>query len=513
MPALGPAPVEARPQAVTNVRLELPIDTTALMRRIEAAFPETPVAIVNWVPNAACDFRGRSRECESAKVEGTIQRDGPIGQRVSGGRLWLVIAYRYDFKARGLNHASHLTEAKAGTLEATIPLEVELAANHSLQMRLRDEIALSEREIVVLKGKLSLAQQLEPRLKKQAAAISTDLGQQGSAPLTRALVQQAWRALHGPIRIATAPDVYLRLEPTGLAGAGLVAAADGLQLRIAVSARTALYQGERPAPMLLRPLPEPSRAVPVEPTRITVPGLVSLAPMQRALEAAFPKQQEIATRADPTAPVVKVRVEKLDLFASRDLLALELKLDVLEPRPWYGLGGSLYLVGKPVLADNGRSIGLQDVSFPELRREPARKGAGRSLPVTATPPPPARTDTGGVRLGLEPFAGRFASVGRLEIDPADMSAVLAKVNAQIGQALEGDLALAGAFDTIAIAAVEPARDHLKVSYDLTGSLNIRLDPATIVTRSASSLEPTQWSEKPVPAGRPAAAAGAGARKK
>ena len=101
-------------------------------------------------------------------------------------------------------------------------------------------------------------------------------------------------------------------------------------------------------------------------TRLRIPFYLDLDTVSAAIRAQFPDKEVIETRADNLSTPIKVRVKDVTLFPSRQLVGMELSLDVVSPSNWLGLQGKAHLVGRAVVKPDGREIVLENIGFPML---------------------------------------------------------------------------------------------------------------------------------------------------
>jgi hypothetical protein len=116
--------------------------------------------------------------------------------------------------------------------------------------------------------------------------------------------------------------------------------------------------------------------------------------------------------------------------------------------------GKAYLVGKPVLDRQTGILELRDIGFP------------------AAPPKEAKSAPGIIRIGEEPFAGRFAAAARLNV-AGPLESILPRLNTQIRQALDETTEISGQFDAATIKSVEPIKGGFRFNLELDGVLALK----------------------------------------
>ena len=441
----------------TAVFVNVPLNLVATQEAAERALPEQVARVLDWLSDAACDRRGGNGvQCMDGRVEGSITRSGPIAISADGGRLTLAVPLHYEIAMRGIGWAAYLRDRKTGDVTVRVPFEATLAAGYKLEVRPAGDIAWSERTVGLLKGKLQLPKYADAKLRAAFKDIGETLRQTLEGQSMREAVAHGWRGLHAPIQLAAAPPLWLRGSPEKISSGGFSVDGDQPVYRVAISTKLTVHSGERPAPLFMKPMPEPARALaaPLK-TIVRLPFDISALPMQRAIAVAFPEHDEIDTQADAKAMPVTVRTARTAVYPARDRVALELQLDVVSPKRLFGMTGKAYFMGRPVLKPETGSLELEDIGFPEPPPKEAKNARQQIL-----------------RIGEEPFAGRFAAAARMNIG-REIAEFLPRLNAMVDQQLDETLRLQGTFEKAEVVAVEPIRDAFRLHLDLTGELSLR----------------------------------------
>lgn len=486
---------DATPQTTTSVFATLPLDLSVLRTDLDREVPEKLVHIVKWAENAACDRRSTGYDCTSARIEADVVRKGPIAiTATAAGRLAITIPLGYEVQARGRAWAAAITERKAGDLSVSLELEVSLAPDYSTDVRPLADAVWSVRTLPVLKTEFDLVREIEPRLQRAllvaAAAVKRQLAQ---LPL-RDAATLLWAQVQQPVELISNRRMWLRGEPDRIYSGGFgrdtgqpaTALRDVVTFRIAIFGRFGIWVDERPAALIARPVPPPLRgqiagAQGNMRTRLRLPFTIDLEAATAAVREQFPEKEIIETRADRLATPVKVRISRIDIFPSRQMLGFDLTLDVVSPSNWLGLEGRAHLVGRPVVKPETQQVGLENVGFP--------------LFTQRTLKPQQKT----VRIGEKPFAERIEAAFRLDaarlVEEAKRQAASA-----FDQALGDDIVMSGRFDAVSIGGITPVRDGLALAVDLDGRLEFRLDPDAL--RAAATYTTTSSSTTVEQGGRP-----------
>ncbi|MFM9942454.1 MAG: DUF4403 family protein [Hyphomicrobiaceae bacterium] len=480
-PSVGPPPAVPVRRDPTVISLGLAIDLKAAAAIADKAVPESLGRLVEWFDDAACAKRTKWVECNGAKAEVDVLRNGPVTLVAEDGRIALKVPLKYALSARGLGWASFIRESRNGEVVATIPIEAGLAAGFEPDIRLKDPVVMSERTIPVLKAKLALGKSLDARLKKPLAPVIESIRESIRAKGLRNVAERAWRSLYTPIELGRDPQLWLRIEPDRIVGADFAAEGDELLFRYSIGARLTVAAGQRPAPMLPRPLPEtargpaqgvnltkvitdkagaePSTPKPHATTELRLPITIGSEPLLKALKEAFAANEVLKSAPSPEAQPIGTKVRNVSLFPARGQLGIELHLDIVEPTRWAGMVGTAHFLARPVIRPNG-VLELEGVGLPDSGAKPVR-GEKKAPPSPNVP-----------RIGAEPYAGRIAQAGRMTVSNA-IRDVLPHANAMIEQPLGDGIALGGRFDEVKIIQVEPVRDGFEITFSLTGNLTLR----------------------------------------
>ena len=452
----------------------VPVDVGSIKDAAGAAIAPQLAKWRAFLDDIACDkHNGPWVQCMGATVSAEIVRAGAIDILLEGGRLVVVVPVKYDITAKGHGWSSYLTDHKTGSTEVRIPLEVSLGGGYRLDVRVAGEPVWADKVVPILKGKIVLAESTNAKIKADIKAAADPLRKALAETPTRTAAANAWRALHSPIALMRAPNLWLRGEPTRVASGGFVTENGAIVYRIGVGSRVTVHQGNRPQPMPVKPLPEPVLAVASDArSRLALSVDVSNAALTQAIVAVFPAGELIETRADIKATPVKVLMRGVSLLPAMDRLVVELKLEVVEPLRMAGIAGSAYFVTRPVLKPETGSLELDEIAFPAGAQKEAKET--KSLADV-------------VRIGEEPFAGRLYTASRLDLG-REIQALLPRINATLAQPLDDAMTLSGTFETITASAIEPRRDAFRVHLELSGSLTVAL-PANQV-HSAASMRPT-----------------------
>jgi hypothetical protein len=474
----------------TTLFLSIPVEIASALTVAEAALAGQIARSREYVDDIACDKRkGPYVECNGAVVTTEVTRTGAVVVSAEGSRLLIKIPVTYDINARGHGWASYLTDRKTGSTTVAAPFDVSLSPTFGLDVRIAGDLVWDDKVVPVLKGKIALARMADAKIKTQLKGIAEELRKTLAAQPIREGAEKAWRALHVPIELTRAPSLWLRGQPERIYSGGFATLDGAIVYRLGFDAKVSVHRGERPAPLLVKPLPGPLRQSPTKQdtakpemaqTVLRLPYDVGALALQQTIAAAFPKADVIETRADAKSAPIKVRVVSASTFPAREKLALELSLDVVEPSRLLGMTGKAYLIGRPVLDPETGILDIREIAFP------------------GAPQKGGKTPEGVLRIGEEPFAGRFAGAARLDIGRV-IEGMMPRINAMISQPLDDVMELSGAFQSIKIVGVDPIKDGFRLMLELKGTLSIL--PRTGAARATGSIQPSGATVGPMPPNR------------
>jgi hypothetical protein len=476
----------------TVVFVGAPVDLGPARTQIDAGLTEKVATIVQLIDNAACGRRNGQPDCNDAKVDGEIERDGPVTLDITpAGRIELTVPLRYNWKARGLGWARDVTDAGAGAFTVKMPYEVYWTSSYAAEVRIREDgIVWSEQTIKVLKGKLALSKLVEAKLRKSMNGSGELMRKAIADTGMKETVAQAWAALHRPIELSGTPTLWLKSEPERVFPGGLSVLDGRTFLRFGIAGNFGILGGQRPAELIAKRMPEPLRVeqLPkdlVLQTSLKLPVLVSLAPMKKAVAAAFPKDEIVETQADKQTAALAVSMKSASVYPSRHHVVIDFAVDVARPRQWLGYVGRAQLLGRPVLRRDEGVVELKDLAFPALSVKDAKDAKTAKKPL---------------RIGQEPFARRFGLIARMDV-ATDLQAGIDRANAITEMPAGDGLLLSGRFDKTGAATMETARDGLLIQLPLEGELMLRADTqparAAVIVRDGSATRSSATVAPPV----------------
>ena len=121
----------------------------------------------------------------------------------------------------------------------------------------------------------------------------------------------------------------------------------------------------------------------------------------------------------------------------------------------------------------------------------------RDIGFPGAQPKAGKTLDGILRIGEEPFAGRFATAARLDMKQV-IEGLQPRINAMLTRALDDTMDLSSAFDSMTVAAVEPVKDGFRLILDLKGALSIAVHAPAKTKTSPEPVRATSAISRPAP---------------
>jgi hypothetical protein len=219
--------------------------------------------------------------------------------------------------------------------------------------------ALGHPEVCAGPANIGIAGPLNQELDKHRDELQMAAQTAISCGPVKAQIASQWHAFALRVDQERLPPLYLNIIPRSVSFSGIVPEDNRLRVTVRVGAQTILAAS--PADMAVQVLP------PLQPLNSTNGGL------QINLQAIGPydllKQQLRQSLAGQTfqkevaGRKIEVRITDVDLYPSKGSLALGLQIDAEMPGRWFNTKGWVYLVGKPTVSKDGRSVKVTDIQF------------------------------------------------------------------------------------------------------------------------------------------------------
>jgi len=434
--AAAPAPptIELRP-AVSTVHVALSVDLARVARRTESALKQR-LGMGLDASEVACARRPAPQEC-GVRLDNAVSLAGPVEASISGG----AVRVRYPLRIE----ATQGTERSA--FETSISFLLRVTSANGFEIARVDEPSPE-----LGSANARIAKLVESRLRPVSLTAQDELRSVLTGLPIATATQKAWNALAQPLELGSGSGTFLRAMPE-VAGTPELAAVDGRAImRVPIAARLSVESGERGQPAQRRPLIQGQvNTAGGAAVRIATP--IRLDAVAAAARTSFVDGGTLETKPDRFGPPVKVTVHQTRLYPSVRQLALELDLAAtkFEGQTYRG---KAHLVGRPVLDAEQAIMTLADVTFPSV----AQREAGNSrIPANAP------------RLATDPFAGKFASIARIDLarDVADAAPWTSNL---LNQRIDDRMSLSARLDKATAISIETSLDGAWLVTEVTGTL-------------------------------------------
>ena len=168
-----------------------------------------------------------------------------------------------------------------------------------------------------------------------------------------------WRPFSIKIERDKLQPLYLNIQPKSAAFSGVVPEDDRLRVAVRVGAQTALETN--PVDTAVLPLP------PLDPLNSDQGSLLvnlqAIAPYELLKQQLRQVLAQKTFQKDIPAGKLEVRILDVDIYPSKDSLALSIRIDAKTPGNWLDTKGWVYLSGRPTVVKDGKAIRLQDIQF------------------------------------------------------------------------------------------------------------------------------------------------------
>jgi hypothetical protein len=471
-PALAPAAhLELRPN-LSSVFVSLPVAIEPLTKRIDAALPEQLVTVREFLPDAACGIRGSAgHDCNTAKLEGTITRNGPVELKVEPAGLRFVVPVKYTLAATGVGWASAMSERKSGETTSSVSFSVTISPSSGLDVAVQDEGPAASAAVSLLKANIKIARLLEPTVRPAFKSAEADLRQALSALPIKPAVHRVWSLLASPVELGEGSHMWLRSTPEYYSIGRFVGDQTQLSYQVAIATRLAVVEAKREALTPGRQQPVSALDKPPAAAHVRLAMPIDLEAIRQAAEATFRKGQEFESRADRFSEPVRVKIRNTRIYPALRQIGLELDVEATthKGKPFVG---KLNLVGRPVIDAASGTVTLADVTFPLVSNK-----IDTAVGIHDAP-----------RLGTEPFASLFAGAARLDI-ARPLADAMPRVAQLFSQRIGNDVTLQGRFSEAVPVSFELASDGAWLIVDVTGDITYAYTASNDAAAAASSLQP------------------------
>jgi Domain of unknown function (DUF4403) len=453
-------------------RLVLPIELASLARQADAELPDKLVTIKEWLPDAACGKRNLVTDCTAAKVEGTISRNGPVALQVTASTVKLSIPVKYALSAVGVGWANSLTDQKSGETVIDLAYTVTMNTFGSLDVARRDAPAADDASVALLRANIRLSRLVDPQLKAIAKSAEDNLKRTLAEVPVKAAIAHIWPIIAQPLELGKGSGVWLKTAPEAYNAGSLVSEGGKVAYQIPITSRLAMTESDKaPLSTNRQGATQSQASAPDGPSRVRVAIPVDLETMRQQAQAAFVNGQSFESRADRFSEPVMVKVRESRVYPAINQIGLQLAVDVTNSKGTT-YAGTLHLAGRPVLDAATGTVTLADVTFPPT------SGKGMDGQAPGLP-----------RLGIEPFASKFAAAAKLDVS-RPLADILQRGKQLLNQRLTDDVRLQAHLTETVPVSFELAKDGASLVVELVGDVAVIYEGAPDRIAAANSVVQT-----------------------
>jgi len=424
-----------------------------IYKQIDARLPQRLLRLSRNMRRAAClELNGR-RRCGTARLNGSVERDGAAAIKGTPEGFELEIPARYSFTAKGRGAARSVKQEIDGRMRLTAPFRVTLDANWDPTVRYSGDVrVVGVDALKILDKPLNISDPLARKFRGQFRAFARTISNAIDTTDAVRTTEETWRHLHYPVQLRAIPELWLRGDPQKIAFGGVTATDDTLELRIAIVGKIATFADARPVPLLAREMPE------LDTSPITVPESHLIMPVDLPYDEIAQRIRAELKRAEPlkiegSDKAKGFTVTDVKLYPSRGRLTLAVGLESEVEGEWLTLTGTAYVLGTPSMRSGKGSLGLKLAGFSAPTPTPTLFDEGRFIV-------PERPLVEAFRKGMEiKLKDRFASV-------------LGDINKVSDVPFAKQNRLRGRFDDLAVHSIETAKTGLRINLDVVGALSV-----------------------------------------
>ncbi len=190
-----------------------------------------------------------------------------------------------------------------------------------------------------------------------------------SCDKVRAQLTPVWRATAIPLADVGGAKAYLNLTPTTAALSELLVDNDQISFVAKVGVQTVISPNPVPATQL--PLPALGRATPeAGGLDLNIQAVAPYGLLKSALASAMVGKTFVNKTV---AGEASVRIDDVDVYASKDSVSVGLKLAARLPGKVLDDSGWVYLVGRPTALADGKTLSIQDLKYAVVLKNPILK--------------------------------------------------------------------------------------------------------------------------------------------
>ena len=435
-PPLSPD-ADAPAVAASSVSATLEFGLAALDRALERNVPRR-LATFNDRVTSCWHRRFLRREVNIECVySGYVERTGGVSLHAERGRLSAEAPLFGTVSAQGIRGLGRLLHGTAeGQMTVYASARPQLRPDWSVALDMSEGFRWAEPPTLTILGfRINLQRYVDPRIRSELEHVQADVAAHIRALDIRGKAEAAWQHAFATVKIADAPEIWLRSTPQGIAFSGIHVDRESLEGSVEIAGTTETIVGSEPGAQMPTPLPRPGRDV-SEPGRFEI-----IVPVNIDYEMIRQKVRDIlATRAETGAPTLR----DVAIYPSDGRIVVGLRLAAGNASA--DAGDWIYLTATP-------QINAQVVQFPDL-----------ALIDDGANPVAVLVKDSGLLSALQE---------QLRIDyQAERERIIASANARLSRPLGNGLRSEGRLSSAGVTKVLLLANGLRLNLQAAGRLKI-----------------------------------------
>lgn len=310
--------------------------------------------------------------------EGVVQRRATPTISGSGDQFSITIPFhvRVTGRTEGV-FGPGPRETARGDFTATATASPQLTPDWSLSLNLSTD-HYWDRELTMWilfdLVPVRLGGTARPAVRDELAKLARNFENTAQGLDIRRHAEATWQRLHDPIQLSTAPDVWLRLQPTAVRFSGIHIDNDILHASASIMVMAEAVLGERPPAFVSSPLPPVEERGPENESFVAhLPLVLPYGALENELADLLRIQQRWAPL--PNRPDHYLTVHDVEVYPSDENLTVGIHFAAEMPGGWLDTRGSVYLQGRPVVDVSERVVSIDALEFTATTDNSAVDGA------------------------------------------------------------------------------------------------------------------------------------------
>lgn len=300
------------------------------------------------------------------RYEGTVRRAGDLTVSGSGRTVFVALPIEISGNGGSRGDGARMLGLNAKNFRAALIIRarvtIDINPDWTPAVTIVPELEWTEnpKVEVVSRAWVDIRSHVEGPMRAQLDAMAAKIRAAIPADVIKREIEKAWRVYSMPVGTAGSVTAWAHLVPVEIGTSGIVVADDQIRMGVSLKARTDISTDATPK-AVLPPLPALAR-MPVEPGRLSIAAAVRLDyGVLRAAVLAEVAGKEFS--ADVPGGRATVIIKDVVLYPSAENIAVGLLFEARLPGHLFDVTGKLFLIGKPVVVNDGTVVQLVGVRF------------------------------------------------------------------------------------------------------------------------------------------------------